>query len=493
MRVTREKKPPISSSSTPSTPSPKPNQASEYRLSKCIGRGNFGDVYRAEQKSTSKVVAIKVVNLDESPDDVKQIIKEIHFLSKLRNPNIIQYIESFSQEYNMYIVMEYCAGGSCSDLLKFHKKLPEDVVGYIIKRVLMGLRYLHLEHKVHRDIKLANVLLTETAEVKLGDFGVSTEITMTKMKKKTFVGTPFWMAPEVITRARVGESANNASTNGGDVDGYDEKADIWSTGITTIELVTGAPPLSQYDPLKILFDIPKQRPPTLLGYDCSSLIKDFVKYCLIKDPKQRPCANFLLHHHFLTRNNGNNTAWNDNARTKLMRLIAKKMVHDNHKPGYKPRFGIANSRLDKDKENVETPIEWEFNETLIQQDAKVAVSSSKASASSTSSSPSTASSRDKKNGGETRSVSGSSYYGTNAAAGTGVAGAHNGDNISLISSYNSKGELLFSCLERVHLRARDQSTKLGVEEFINNVHKFEKENPGFCTAVIEEVMKYIRE
>ena len=105
------------------------------------------------------------------------------------------------------------------------------------------------------------------------------------------------MAPEVITRAKVSETGNNNNNNNNgsssiDADGYDEKADIWSTGITTIELVTGAPPLAQYDPLKILFDIPKQRPPTLLGVDCSSLIKDFVKYCLIKDPKQRPGANF---------------------------------------------------------------------------------------------------------------------------------------------------------------------------------------------------------
>ena len=128
---------------------------------------------------------------------------------------------------------------------------------------MLGLQYLHQEHKVHRDIKLANILLTELGQVKLGDFGVSTEITMTKMKKNTFVGTPFWMAPEVITRAKLieGNVKNCANSNGnynGGNTGYNEKADIWSTGITTIELVTGSPPLSQYDPLKILFDIPKK-------------------------------------------------------------------------------------------------------------------------------------------------------------------------------------------------------------------------------------------
>lgn len=502
MRVIREKRQPVSPHES-STSTPNTNQASRYCLSKCIGRGNFGDVYQAEQKTTSKIVAIKVVNLDDSPDDVKQIIKEIHFLSKLRHPNIIQYIESFSQDYNMYIVMEYCAGGSCSDLLKFHRKLPEDVVGYIIKHVLMGLKYLHLEHKVHRDIKLANVLLTENGEVKLGDFGVSTEITMTKMKKKTFVGTPFWMAPEVITRAKVSETGNNNNNNNNgsssiDADGYDEKADIWSTGITTIELVTGAPPLAQYDPLKILFDIPKQRPPTLLGVDCSSLIKDFVKYCLIKDPKQRPGANFLLHHHFLTRNNANNNIHSnspDNAKNKLVRLISKKMAHDSHKPGYKPRFGLASSKLDKDKENVETSIEWEFNETLIQNDAKLILSSTPVavvSSSTSSSSAASATSRNRRRSiieareqGMQRSASGgsgSSYYKTNES--------YTGGNGSFISSYYSKAELLFSCLHRVHLRARGESTKLGVEQFINDVYKFEKENPGFCTAIVEEIMKH---
>lgn len=472
MRVTREKKQLVSL--LQSSDSPTTNQISRYCLSKCIGKGNFGDVYKAEQKATSKLVAIKVVNLDESPDDIKQIIKEIHFLSKLRHPNIIQYIESFSQDYNMYIVMEYCAGGSCSDLLKLHKKLSEDIVGYIIKQVLLGLRYLHLEHKVHRDIKLANILLTENGDVKLGDFGVSTEITMTKMKKKTFVGTPFWMAPEVITRARVGENGHN--NNGSDVDGYDEKADIWSTGITTIELVTGAPPLAQYDPLKILFDIPKQRPPTLLGFDCSNLIQDFVKYCLIKDPKQRPGANSLLHHHFLTRNSANiniHSSSPDNAKNKLIRLIAKKILNDTHKPGYKPRFGLTSSKSDKDKENVESSIEWEFNESLIQKDVNVKLSS-------------TSSPIKKHNIIEAKdenSVVGSSYYQTNAP--------HPTDTGSIISSYCSKGELLFCCLQRVHLRARGESTKLGVEQFIQDVYKFEKENPGFCTAVVEEIMKHV--
>lgn len=472
MRVTRDKKQlisPLQSSNSPTT-----CQVSRYCLSKCIGKGNFGDVYKAEQKATSKLVAIKVVNLDESPDDIKQIIKEIHFLSKLRHPNIIQYIESFSQDYNMYIVMEYCAGGSCSDLLKLHKKLSEDIVGYIIKQVLLGLRYLHLEHKVHRDIKLANILLTENGDVKLGDFGVSTEITMTKMKKKTFVGTPFWMAPEVITRARVGENGHN--NNGSDVDGYDEKADIWSTGITTIELITGAPPLAQYDPLKILFDIPKQRPPTLLGFDCSNLIKDFVKYCLIKDPKQRPGANSLLHHHFLTKNNANiniHTNSPDNAKNKLIRLIAKKILNDTHKPGYKPRFGLTSSKSDKDKENVECSIEWEFNESLIQKDGNVKLSSTE----------SPIKKHSMIEAKDENSIAGSSYYQTNAPNPT--------DTGSIISSYCSKGELLFCCLQRVHLRARGESTKLGVEQFIQDVYKFEKENPGFCTAVVEEIMKHV--
>ncbi|KGQ95629.1 sporulation-specific protein 1 [Candida albicans P94015] len=469
MRIIKDKKQtvpldsPYISSSSPSS-----GQSSNYVLSKCIGRGNFGDVYRAQQVSTNRLVAIKVVNLDESPDDIKQIIKEIHFLSRLRNPYIIRYIESFSQEYNMYIVMEYCGGGSCSDLLKYHKKLPEEIVGYIIHRVLLGLQYLHQEHKVHRDIKSANILLTELGQVKLGDFGVSTEITMTKMKKNTFVGTPFWMAPEVITRAKLieGNVKNCANSNGnynGGNTGYNEKADIWSTGITTIELVTGSPPLSQYDPLKILFDIPKKRPPSLSGIDFSDNIKSFVKHCLIKEPDKRSSATALLRHKFFK------ACVTEDVQARLINLISLKIANDDHRAGYKPRFRIS-GKLDNGKENLEAPIEWEFTNTLIQQQKTTPRSPLLEEV-------------------DEFIDDSSSNYPSN------VLEQNNMTSLKLISTKqhvtSRKCELLFNCLHMVQLRGKDEYTRCQVEKFIDSVCDFEEKNPGFCNAIVEELEKHI--
>lgn len=256
-----------------------------YTLEGCVGRGTFGDVYKAINKADNLPVAIKAINIDETTEDVKTIIQEIQVLSRLRSEYITKYLETFVNGTSMWIVMEYCGGGSCADLLKYHKKLSEQITAVIIKDVLKGLDYLHSQKKVHRDIKLANILLTEQGQVKLADFGVSGEITFTHLKRNTFVGTPFWMAPEVISRENTG---------------YNEKADIWSTGITTIELVTGSPPLSDKKPIKALFEIPIRSSPTLEGLDYSDNIKDFVKYCLIKKPKKRPNANMLLCHKFIT-------------------------------------------------------------------------------------------------------------------------------------------------------------------------------------------------
>lgn len=178
--------------------------------------------------------------------------------------------------------MEYCGGGSCADLLKCHKFLSEEIAALIIRDSLRGLQYLHSEKKIHRDIKSANILLTEDGQVKLADFGVSGQITATKAKRDTFVGTPYWMAPEIITRRH----------------GYTEKVDIWSLGITAIELVTGSPPHSDSDPMEILFKIPKMPSPTLSEKDFSSDLVDFIKICLVKKPHGRPTATVLLKHRF---------------------------------------------------------------------------------------------------------------------------------------------------------------------------------------------------
>lgn len=256
------------------------NPEEDFQCLDKLGEGSFGSVWKALHRTTGQIVAIKRVPVD---DDLDELIGEIDFMKTLRSPHIIQYYKSYWKSGELWIVMEYCGAGSCCDIMKITESLlNEDQIAYVTKQTLLGLEYLHKERKIHRDVKAGNVLLTEKGDVKLADFGVSGQISDNMAKRKTVTGTPFWMAPEVIQEV-----------------GYDFKADIWSLGITVIELALGAPPYSEMHPMRAIFMIPSKPPPTLEDNDEVSWtphMKDFLAKALTKDPDARPTATQLLQH-----------------------------------------------------------------------------------------------------------------------------------------------------------------------------------------------------
>jgi len=251
--------------------------STEYSLVKNVGKGAFGAVYQGKRKKDGLIVAVKVIDLEETQDDIVTINREILALVDGKScPQLTNYYGSHVYGTKLWIIMEYVDGGSVLDRIK-ETQVGESLIAVVVREVLLGLLYLSSEGKIHRDIKAANILLAKSGQVKLADFGATAQLTDTMTKCKTFVGSPYWMAPEIMTESK-----------------YDGKADIWSLGITCIEMTTGKPPNWKLPPLRVINVIPAAPPPTLEKGKFSDEFNDFVNKCLVKDPNQRPTIKELL-------------------------------------------------------------------------------------------------------------------------------------------------------------------------------------------------------
>ncbi|KAL1507586.1 hypothetical protein AB1Y20_007205 [Prymnesium parvum] len=243
-----------------------------------LGEGSFGKVYKALYHEQNKIVAVKVIPL---ADDMGEIAQEIEMLRQCDSKHIVQYFGSFSYDEQLWIIMEYCAGSSLLDVMEANGRcLTELQLCGVLAGACDGLLYLHQRRKIHRDVKAGNLLLGADGEVKLADFGVAAQLGAGASRRRTVIGTPFWMAPEVITCQR-------GPSRGGPA-GYDERADVWSLGITAIELAEGQAPHSGVNPLTAIFLIPTLPPPKLKHpEEWSPRLHSFLQRCLVKEPSAR--------------------------------------------------------------------------------------------------------------------------------------------------------------------------------------------------------------
>ncbi|XP_029476841.1 mitogen-activated protein kinase kinase kinase kinase 2-like isoform X2 [Oncorhynchus nerka] len=265
------------------------NPLEDYEMIHRIGSGTYGDVFKARNIKTSVISAIKVVKLDPG-DDILSIQQEITMIKECTHKNIVAYFGSYLRNNKLWICMEYCGGGSLQDIYHVTGPLNERQIAYVCRETLQGLHHLHETGKMHRDIKGANVLLTERGDVKLADFGVAAEINASVAKRKSFIGTPYWMAPEVAAVEKKG--------------GYNQLCDIWAVGITAIELAELQPPMFDLHPMRALMMMSKSsfQPPKLKDKTkWSADFHSFVKISLTKNPRKRPSSEKLLQHPFVSQ------------------------------------------------------------------------------------------------------------------------------------------------------------------------------------------------
>ncbi|XP_063180693.1 myosin-IIIa [Chroicocephalus ridibundus] len=282
-----------------------PDPSDTWEIIETIGKGTYGKVFKVLNKKNGSKAAVKI--LDPVHDIDEEIEAEYNILKALSDhPNVVKFYGMYYKKDvkngdQLWLVLELCNGGSVTDLvkgfLKRGERMNELIIAYILREALMGLQHLHENKTIHRDIKGNNILLTTEGGVKLVDFGVSAQLTSTRLRRNTSVGTPFWMAPEVIACEQQLDSS------------YDARCDAWSLGITAIELGDGDPPLADLHPMRALFKIPRNPPPTLQQPELwSPEFNDFINKCLTKDYEKRPTVSSLLQHDFIKQIEGKENA-----------------------------------------------------------------------------------------------------------------------------------------------------------------------------------------
>lgn len=302
-----------------------------------IGRGKFGVVYKGYHKQTKKAVAIKVLELDTQYDEVVDVQQEIQFLADLKSvPNVTHYYGSFLVDTKLWIIMDYCAGGSIRTLLKAGV-FEEKYVGVVAREVLTALLAVHKMGVIHRDIKAANILITHEGNVQLCDFGVAVQLTTTALKRATIAGTPFWMAPEVIREG----------------DQYNVKADIWSLGITLYEIATGNPPYCEKGATWAMTMIEKLTPPRLEGREYPPALKECVAMCLDENPEERPSADEVLKCKLVR-------LYKNHATSTLKEVISRYLLWRDRNSS---RDSVFINIEDEPAENANNPIQmkWDFD------------------------------------------------------------------------------------------------------------------------------------